>query len=320
MRERAVPIALSALMVIFVTAAWLKEELKPWRRYQSRYHRIMKAQLKEGEIRISRPERSPLERKIEAVAEGRKLIIQFRNERGESERCLTCHLGLEEISPNHPVERTGCVACHGGDRLALDVKAAHRELARSDEKSCGRSSCHGDMIGSVRHEKVKRCFECHYDLSDSGRYEGNDVAMMDWKGGVGKSHRITTAIPSSRCLRCHAPPEKEHRRKPKCVMELSCINCHLGDEVMFAGRRTVTCSTCHAPKFNPITSKDDPAVRFSRLNPFISNAVGDLMAVDDSGRKLTNVKRIGDKIILIDKSTGQRYEVPIFTENHEVGR
>jgi len=80
---------------------------------------------------------------------------------------------------------------------------------------------------------------------------------------------------------------------------------------MFGNKRAVTCSTCHAPKFKPITSKDDFAVRFSRFNPFISNTVGDVMAIDDSGKKLSNVKRIGAKVILIDKSTGQRYEVPI---------
>jgi len=311
MRERIIPIALSTLMILSVAAALLKEELKPWKRYQSRYHQIMRAQLREGEVRISRPERSPLERKIEMAARGKKLIIQFRNERGESERCLTCHLGLEEISPNHPVERTGCIACHGGDRLALDVKAAHRGLVRSDQKSCGGSSCHKDIVGSIKHEKIRRCFECHYDMSDSGRYEGSDVAMRESKDGIGRSHRITTAIPSSRCLRCHSSPSEEHRRSPRCVRELGCINCHLGDEVMFGEKRAVTCSTCHTPKFKPITSKEDSAVRFSRLNPFISNAVGDVMAIDDLGRKLPNVKRIGAKVILIDKSTGQRYEVPI---------
>ncbi|HID55043.1 TPA: hypothetical protein EYP37_00825 [Candidatus Poribacteria bacterium] len=311
MRGRAIPIALSVLMVVSAAAAWLKEELKPWKRYQSRYHQTIRAQLKEGELRISRPERSPLEGKIEMVAGGRKLIIQFRNEKGESERCLTCHLGLEEISPNHPVERAGCVACHGGDRLALEVKAAHKGLVRSDEKSCGGSSCHGDMPGSIKHRGVKRCFECHYDLSDSGRYEGNDAAMRDSKDGIGRKHRITTAIPSFRCLRCHSSPSEEHRRSPRCVERLGCINCHLGDEVMLGRKRSITCSTCHSPKFKTITSREDPAVRFSRLNPFISNAVGDVMATDDSGRKLPNVKRIGDRVILIDKSTGQRYKVPI---------
>lgn len=47
---------------------------------------------------------------------------------GETERCLTCHCGIEEISPSHPVEVFGCVSCHGGNGLALEKETAHRGL------------------------------------------------------------------------------------------------------------------------------------------------------------------------------------------------
>jgi hypothetical protein len=310
MRRKVILIAISLAMLLFSVLSWLKEEIRPWKRYQARYHELMKSRLREEAIRISRPERSPLERKIERVAEGERLIIQFRNAQGRSERCLTCHLGLEEISPNHPVERVGCIACHGGDPLALDGKAAHRKLIGSDRLSCGGTRCHGAITESFKHMSVQRCAECHYDLSDSGRYEGGDVAMVEARKGSGKSHTLTTAIPSSRCMRCHKPLSEEHRQTPRCVIELGCINCHTGKEVMLGAKRNITCSTCHSPSFEAITSEDDPAVRFSNLNPFISNRVGEVMAVDESGEKLNNVKRIGSRIILIDKSTGKRYEVP----------
>ncbi|OQY30999.1 MAG: hypothetical protein B6243_09145, partial [Anaerolineaceae bacterium 4572_5.2] len=47
---------------------------------------------------------------------------------GEAELCLTCHIGLAEISPSHPVDVFGCVSCHGGNGLTLDEDQAHAGL------------------------------------------------------------------------------------------------------------------------------------------------------------------------------------------------
>src|SRR5512143_4226823 len=66
------------------------------------------------------------------------------------ELCLTCHDGIEEISPSHPVQTFGCVICHGGNALALDKNLAHAGMRGgknpSDfsvvEASCGGSQCH----------------------------------------------------------------------------------------------------------------------------------------------------------------------------------
>src|SRR5512136_951725 len=66
------------------------------------------------------------------------------------ELCLTCHDGIEEISPSHPVAAFGCVICHGGNALALDKNLAHAGLRGGKnpadftvvEASCGGSQCH----------------------------------------------------------------------------------------------------------------------------------------------------------------------------------
>lgn len=72
---------------------------------------------------------------------------------GQPELCLTCHLGLTEISSSHPVETFGCVRCHGGNGLALDAAHAHEgmrggknpaDLAVAEE-SCGGADCHGNQ-------------------------------------------------------------------------------------------------------------------------------------------------------------------------------
>ncbi len=89
-------------------------------------------------------------------------------ELGVSDRCTTCHLGVESprfreaaqpfrshpdrhlAADRHPVERFGCVSCHDGQDVALTVADAHGETApwlkpvlRGElaEASCRR--CHG---------------------------------------------------------------------------------------------------------------------------------------------------------------------------------
>jgi len=72
---------------------------------------------------------------------------------GKPELCLTCHLGIEEISPSHPVQAFGCVICHGGQGLTLDKESAHKTLRGRNpsdlayaQQSCGTApngqACH----------------------------------------------------------------------------------------------------------------------------------------------------------------------------------
>ncbi len=83
------------------------------------------------------------------------------------ELCLTCHLGLEEISPAHPVETFGCVICHGGIGLALDQELAHTGLRANPadlslaQESCGQAGCHA---GPDRNhiEQVSRSLQATY--------------------------------------------------------------------------------------------------------------------------------------------------------------
>ncbi|GAB4549086.1 MAG: hypothetical protein Kow0063_43970 [Anaerolineae bacterium] len=70
------------------------------------------------------------------------------------ELCLTCHIGLEEISPSHPVETYGCVICHGGNGLSLDADRAHDGLWSNPSdlsvaaQRCGQVGCHGGHTDS----------------------------------------------------------------------------------------------------------------------------------------------------------------------------
>ena len=69
---------------------------------------------------------------------------------GQTEYCLTCHQGIEQISAAHPTSVLGCVRCHGGEPLALDKTLAHSTLRGganpSDlavvQQNCGGAACH----------------------------------------------------------------------------------------------------------------------------------------------------------------------------------
>ncbi len=86
------------------------------------------------------------------------------------ELCLTCHLGLEEISPSHPAETFGCVICHGGIGLALDKEQAHTGLRPNPAdlsvaaQSCGQAGCHAGHTDSSRNrvEQVTRSLQATY--------------------------------------------------------------------------------------------------------------------------------------------------------------
>ena len=79
------------------------------------------------------------------------------------ERCLTCHFGIEEISPAHPLQSFGCTICHGGNGLALDKDQAHRTLIGGSNPSdfrvvhltCGRKAPDGTRCHAGHPEMEK---------------------------------------------------------------------------------------------------------------------------------------------------------------------
>ncbi len=90
---------------------------------------------------------------------------------GEPELCVSCHIGLQEISLSHPVEVFGCVSCHGGNPLTLEAEQAHIGMRGGKNpsdltvvaQSCGQG-CHGDTTDlSKNHvEGVQRSLQATY--------------------------------------------------------------------------------------------------------------------------------------------------------------
>src|SRR5262245_42009322 len=103
-----------------------------------------------------------------------------------ADRCITCHQAVSwkgfegEEEPwrthpaaplkNHPVEKFGCTVCHGGQGWAIDVDAAHGEVAHWEEPLLG--SVLGDDYSIVDDKNAlmqMNCNVCHrYDRETAG--------------------------------------------------------------------------------------------------------------------------------------------------------
>ncbi len=179
---------------------------------------------------------------------------------GEPEYCLTCHGGLPEISPSHPIKTFGCVICHGGERLALDADLAHSTMRGGAnpsglsvvEASCGGSNCHSGseaenrdhiqrVITSVQTTyagavaNIRFTFGAQTDLTP--RFGISAITDAQTRTGIASLEKFEPAGESNpfiqkfgeNCLTCHidaAPREGE------------------------AYTRWTGCAACHTPDVN----------------------------------------------------------------------
>lgn len=179
---------------------------------------------------------------------------------GETEYCLTCHAGIEEISAAHPQDVFGCVICHGGERLALEEARAHDGLIGgrnpSDyavvEQTCGGSDCHsGDPEDDRDHiarsltsvqatyagaiAAVRRAFGEQPD--DAARFAIHTVDDLDGTSATG----ILSLEPLEASL--------EGAPAPVQAFAENCLTCHLSaDPPAGPGYQRLTgCAACHSP-------------------------------------------------------------------------
>ncbi|BEQ15108.1 cytochrome c3 family protein [Desulfoferula mesophila] len=141
----AFALAGAALCASLVLAWWAQGE-RPWQREVAAINQA-RGRILEQELMAAglAPERAAF-RAQEVASEPPRVIEVVPSAFGKPERCLTCHQGLEQISPSHPVEAMGCVACHGGQGLALTKEQAHQGLIggrNPSDLAFARASCGG---------------------------------------------------------------------------------------------------------------------------------------------------------------------------------
>lgn len=138
--------ALAALMLAgSLLLAWWMENQRPWQDTVAAINR-QRAAIVERRLRASgMPAGQASARAAEAAAQPPRIIEITPAATGQPERCLTCHQGIAQISPSHPVEAMGCVVCHGGQAMALTKDEAHRGLLGRNPSNLttARASCGG---------------------------------------------------------------------------------------------------------------------------------------------------------------------------------
>jgi hypothetical protein len=137
-----------ALLAAALAIAW-NETHQPWREWITRYN--------------AQRDVTP------ASIEIRTLVPTLT---GKPEMCLTCHIGIEDISASHPAETFGCVVCHGGEPLALDKNRAHSTLRGGRNpsdlsvatQSCGQANCHGGYADAAQNhvDRVLKSVQATY--------------------------------------------------------------------------------------------------------------------------------------------------------------
>lgn len=123
--------SLAAIMVLVLMFVEYRQRHPDWKKYQSEGLSLcvnkLEAQLHE---QTSQDQNKILIAEIDTLKSKQPEILEIRafGGRGDAERCLTCHYGIEDLSKSHPNSVFGCVVCHGGNGSDLTVKGAHKDL------------------------------------------------------------------------------------------------------------------------------------------------------------------------------------------------
>jgi hypothetical protein len=177
---------------------------------------------------------------------------------GRPELCLTCHNGIEEISPSHPVATFGCTTCHGGDGMALDADLAHAGMYGGRNpadlsvvnQACGGVKCHsGDSALGLDHiqrvtnsiqatyagaiAQVRYTFGAQPDLTPRmGIAAVQDSAVLSPKAVASLAAFATGATDpqpvqqfGAKCLTCHLSAQPV--AQPYFYRSTGCAACHV---------------------------------------------------------------------------------------------
>lgn len=155
---------------------------------------------------------------------------------GKSERCLTCHNGIEAISASHSTKEFGCVSCHEGVAMATDAGTAHTGLVSNPSALsvaatyCG--ECHTAQVFLVQHSimttysgaisLVRRAF----GLQPDGTALFAATAVDHLKGFVpAPSYPQPVQQFAANCLNCHT--DAQSKAADYFYRSTGCASCHV---------------------------------------------------------------------------------------------
>ncbi|CAA7600434.1 Multihaem cytochrome [Acididesulfobacillus acetoxydans] len=175
MKNQRYWLPVAGLLLLAVMLFALEKSRTPvWMTYQKEYFaeqiRRIKSELPAVKDAVKR---QALTHELSQWEKRKPEVVNLVLPNGKVERCLTCHLGIEEISPSHPTNTFGCTVCHGGNALSLDEQTAHADWygqGHPGALSSASLSCGGTGPNGVR---------CH---SGNPQAANNEVDLV--KGSI----------------------------------------------------------------------------------------------------------------------------------------
>ncbi len=200
-------------------------------------------------------------------------VTQIESRQG----CLRCHVGIEEISPNHKFR---CTKCHGGNRRAKSLASAHKGMVSNPSdlehvgKYCGK--CHADQIQKVEQSQM---------ATAKGMI---NITRYAW--GAQPYGKINFSLrPNAENLSEAAFPPADTKHPVDSFLQTKCLRCHLQSPAPHrpGDYRATGCAACHMIYGNDgLTMTRDRAIQSRKQNPYQENK--GIFQRGNAARSLTN--------------------------------
>jgi len=240
-----------AIIFCLIMAFWAVRSygISPWQDWQTKYFQTNIAEL-QGKMTMVQGEEqaSKLKQEIKDWQEKKPAVQEIRLSGGRIERCITCHLGIEEISVSHPSNSIGCTACHGGNGLSLDEKTAHEGMYGGGHPGgleVSRLSCGGSSTVGQCHSGNRQDADNQVDLMTTSLMasKGGEFSMSRYMFGLDIPPRVLLK-PGEIAAKVQAP--FNHRaEEPK--FQQNCLStCHQTQGELPAQQTKANgCESCH---------------------------------------------------------------------------
>ena len=253
MTKRSHLIVLLGLAIIFCLTMVLLSvrsySASPWQDWQKKYFQAHIAEI-QGTMTIVQGEEQVNKLKLELKdwQEKKPAVQEIRLSNGRVERCITCHLGIEEISASHPSASIGCTACHGGNALSVDEKTAHESMyggGHPGKLEVSRLSCGGSKAVGQCHSGNKQAADNQVDLLTTSLMasKGGELSMSRYMYGLDIPPQVLLK-PGESAAKEEAP--FNHRvEEPK--FQQNCLSaCHqTSGELPGQKAQAHGCESCH---------------------------------------------------------------------------
>ncbi len=158
------------------------------------------------------------------------------------ERCLFCHKEMSDSDRSHPASAFGCSACHLGNPYSLDERRAHATLIRNPgdlrvvEKTCGRTGCHGEIVGRVKkslmatNRGILKIVQEEWKIGQRGPFFPVKPLGVGDLYGRSPPRSVPIDLYRKMCGGCHLWKEKEGLKGEVGKRGGGCSDCHVVDE------------------------------------------------------------------------------------------